>query len=64
MTWMNVNSRNNLRTILMIKLLPLVVTLFVVGCSPGSPHAGDAAFDAYLEKLMAEPYDPNNGSKY
>ena len=48
----------------MIKLLPFVIALFVVGCSPGSPHAGDAGFDAYLEKLMAEPYDPNVGSKY
>lgn len=48
----------------MIKLLPLVVVLFIVGCGTGSPHAGDAEFDAYLEKLMAEPYNPNGGSKY
>ena len=48
----------------MIKLLPFVVALVVVGCSPGSPHAGDAGFDAHLEKLMAEPYDPEKGSKY
>lgn len=47
----------------MIKqLLPIVVALSVVGCS--SQPKDIQSFDDYLADLMAEPYDPNNGSKY
>lgn len=60
---MNVSLRNNLPITWMIKqLLPIVVALSVVGCS--SQPKDIQSFDDYLADLMAEPYDPNNGSKY
>lgn len=40
----------------------LLITLLLVGCS--SAPKDTAAFDAYLEQLMAEPYNPNGGSKF
>jgi hypothetical protein len=42
-----------------MKFLTLIV-LLLVACAP-SPQQN---FDEYLEMLMAEPYDPINGSKY
>ena len=45
-----------------MKSLLLIPLLLLVACS--SPETNTEAFDKYLEQLMAEPYDPINGSKY
>ena len=42
-------------------MLPLML---LMSCSSGPPMSGTPEFDKYLEQLMAEPYDPENGSKY
>ena len=37
--------------------------LLLASCSQ-SRGKDTAKFDAYLEQLMSEPYNPNGGSKY
>ena len=45
-----------------MRYITLILAFMLVGCSSSSKDT--AAFDAYLEQLMAEPYNPNGGSKY
>lgn len=34
------------------------------GCGNSEPYVGNPEFDAHLQKLMDEPYDPSKPSKY
>lgn len=44
-------------------LLSLTVLMtLLIGCSPNITDTSE--FDSYLEKLMEEPYNPIEGSKY
>ena len=42
----------------------LFVFLSIMAASCASKVADTKAFDAHLEQLMAEPYNPNGGSKF
>lgn len=45
-----------------MRYITLILAVMLVGCASSSKDT--AAFDVYLEQLMAEPYNPNGGTKY
>ena len=56
-----VNLKNKRKQFTMHKLLILLLPL-LISCTAKPTNTSD--FDAYLDKLMAEPYNPIAGSKY